>query len=211
MKGTWKQELGGWNHKDSRRKKQTRKNFLRDNGRYYTMHAEECNSCRTEGEVEVGTIDTFKHGETKNIYKIRINKYMDNYSLRTAYFTGLLHYDPRWYDAFTHEYIDMWGRGKFEILGIAWTEYTHYDEPKIVNRGYRYSGRGWYKETLFVAGLPYYDWDRWNQCKDFNTKWATKSVNRANRAKVRTYLEHGDWDAEIKQHPCTKTVAWMVN
>ena len=33
MNGLWKEKLGGWNHKDSKRKKQTRNNMYRDRGR----------------------------------------------------------------------------------------------------------------------------------------------------------------------------------
>ena len=33
MKGSWKNNISGWNHKDSKRKKQTRKHQLRDNGK----------------------------------------------------------------------------------------------------------------------------------------------------------------------------------
>ncbi len=31
MNGLWKEELSGWNHKNSRRKKRTRKHYIRDN------------------------------------------------------------------------------------------------------------------------------------------------------------------------------------
>lgn len=33
MQGLWKEDIGGWNHKDTRRKKQTRNNTIRDKGR----------------------------------------------------------------------------------------------------------------------------------------------------------------------------------
>lgn len=33
MNGLWKETVGGWNHKDSKRKRQTRKHLLRDKGR----------------------------------------------------------------------------------------------------------------------------------------------------------------------------------
>ena len=33
MQGLWKENLGGWNHKDTKRKRQSRKNTLRDKGR----------------------------------------------------------------------------------------------------------------------------------------------------------------------------------
>jgi hypothetical protein len=33
MNGLWKENVGGWNHKDTRRKKQTRNNIFRDKGR----------------------------------------------------------------------------------------------------------------------------------------------------------------------------------
>ena len=33
MQGLWKEKLGGWNHKDSKRKKQTRRNSFKDKAR----------------------------------------------------------------------------------------------------------------------------------------------------------------------------------
>ena len=34
MQGKWKNNVGGWNHKDSKRKKQTRNHLLKDRGLY---------------------------------------------------------------------------------------------------------------------------------------------------------------------------------
>jgi len=33
MKGAWKNDIGGWNHKDTKRKKQNHNHRLKDNGR----------------------------------------------------------------------------------------------------------------------------------------------------------------------------------
>jgi hypothetical protein len=214
MKGTWKENLGGWNHKDSKRKKQTRKHLLRDNGRYYSMHDEDCKSCRIESEVEVNAIYETKHGETKNIYKIKINKWFDSYSTRVAYVYGdpfgLYGHYARWYDAYTEAYIDEHSK-RIEVLGLAWQEYTHYDEPRTITKGYSYSGRGWSDELLFVHNKPYYQWERYNRFRDYPRKWAQKEVNRSNRAKVKQYIKNGDWDKEIKLHSCTKSIAWMIS
>jgi hypothetical protein len=74
MKGLWKESVSGWNHKDSKRKKQTRNNTLRDNGCYVirTFDGYRNTNKKVNPEVfrnETETIRTFTGGysETKPI------------------------------------------------------------------------------------------------------------------------------------------------
>jgi len=74
MKGLWKELISGWNHKDSKRKKQTRNNTLKDNGCYIirTYDGHKNSNKKVNPEVfrnETETSKTFAGGyvETKPI------------------------------------------------------------------------------------------------------------------------------------------------
>ena len=65
MYGLWKETVGGWNHKDSKRKRQCRKHTLRDKGRALLktydsfrsgIRKENVDIFREEGAVEVVTV-----------------------------------------------------------------------------------------------------------------------------------------------------------
>lgn len=84
MQGLWKESIGGWNHKDTKRKKQTRKNTLRDKGKallnVYDSHRHggkkvDPNIFREEGLVDIEVT-------TKNkspIYDVIAKKYSISY------------------------------------------------------------------------------------------------------------------------------------
>lgn len=80
MTGLWKETVGGWNHKDSKRKRQTRKHTLRDKGRallktYDSFRSgsrkEDTDIFREEGVVEVVTVRENK----SPIYESNVKKY----------------------------------------------------------------------------------------------------------------------------------------
>jgi len=59
MKGEWKNNVSGWNHKDIKRKKQTHKNRLRDNGRViYNKFNHYKSEKRVEANPEVFRVET---------------------------------------------------------------------------------------------------------------------------------------------------------
>ena len=67
MKGLWKESVSGWNHKDSKRKKQNRKHTLKDNGLYIvkTFDGYRKKNRKTNPEIfrhETKTIKTFTGG-----------------------------------------------------------------------------------------------------------------------------------------------------
>ena len=84
MNGLWKETVGGWNHKDSKRKRQTRKHTLRDKGRalLHTYDSfrrgskkEDDNIFREEGIVEV--VDIIK--SKSPVYESNVKKYQVQY------------------------------------------------------------------------------------------------------------------------------------
>lgn len=84
MNGSWKETVGGWNHKDSKRKRQTRKHTLRDKGKallktYDSFRngskKEDENIFREEGAVEVIITLNAK----SPVYESNVKKYQVQY------------------------------------------------------------------------------------------------------------------------------------
>ena len=84
MQGLWKENLGGWNHKDTKRKRQSRKNTLRDKGRAllnvydsYRHGSKKVNPniFREEGVVDVEIINKNK----PPVYQSIVKKYNISY------------------------------------------------------------------------------------------------------------------------------------
>ena len=207
MQGKWKNNVGGWNHKDSKRKKQTRNHLLKDRGLYLSRKEPE-EVVRFESDVEIVQDTITKHGESKTIYKIRIDKYGEEYSERVAWYYGHIKYNPEWYDAYTGKRIYTWVHQGISIIGVAWQEYTHFKEPRVHGLGYR----GVYTKTLmFIYNKPVQDWKRWTFYGDGKRrKYAQNQANSMDRQKLRTWINKKDWDSEMKTHVLSKSVAWEV-
>jgi len=67
------------------------------------------------------------------------------------------------------------------------------------------------RERLFAYGKPLSE-NFWNEfgfyrCK---RKEAQKIVNGMDRQNLRTFIKNENWDAEIKTHAYSKSIAWMV-
>lgn len=80
MNGLWKETVSGWNHKDSKRKRQTRKHTLRDKGRALLntydsfrrgSRKENADIFREEGVVEVVTV----YENKSPVYESNVKKY----------------------------------------------------------------------------------------------------------------------------------------
>ena len=79
MNGLWKENIFGWNHKDTRRKKQSRKHYIKDKGKAihnkfgrYGKHTADKNVFRIENEQEIvynpyNNMDIKKYAEIINI------------------------------------------------------------------------------------------------------------------------------------------------
>ena len=207
MNGKWKSDVSGWNHKDSRRKKQTRNSILKDRGLYFSRK-EPKESVRLESEVEFIEDTIVKYGESKSIYKIKINKsYNGEHSFRKAWYYGSGSH-KEWYDAITNQPIHGWGH-QIEIVEELWQEYTHYQKPRVYSSGYR----GLYtKSQMFLYDKPVQNWKRWTFYGDGKRrKYAQKYANSMDRNNLRTWITRGDWDLEMKTHALSKSVAWEVH
>lgn len=221
MNGTWKNNLGGWS-KDSKRKKQTHKNMLRDNGRHlarneYRRNTKTINTniFRVDGDVEValpektyiksGFVETWKVLAIRYIKTTKIGDVlMPEYSksLRTAYsFFGI------WYDEYDNEEIDA---QEIEPLSFLYKEEIEYSEPVL-----RVKERNWCtastRNIYFFYGKPIQGW----KVKTFfndgrRRKIAQKFASSMDRMNIRTFISNGDWDDEIKTHTLSKSILWEI-
>ena len=122
MQGQWKNNISGWNSKHSRRKSQSRKQLMKDKVNYFWKH-EDKEPVRMDSVLEYVDDVVVKYGESKNIYKIKINKSYDgytNYSYRNAYCVccGCGNFHKRWFDAITSEEI-YWNSVRISIISVA--------------------------------------------------------------------------------------------
>jgi len=68
------------------------------------------------------------------------------------------------------------------------------------------------REKLFAYGKPLSN-NFWHEFGFWSTKarkYAQKKAHRMDRANVRAYIAKGDWDATIKTHATSKSIAWEV-
>ncbi len=217
MNGTWKDDVSGWNNKDTRRKKQTRKTYLKDRGLYLSRkeplgivryestveHIEEEYKYKRSGFVETWKIEveTFVRSIT-NWNSIFVQNICST-NIRTAYnFNGV------WYDEYTNEII----KGTVKKLDFLWKKEIEIDQPKKVpkRRNWvwsRYSS----SNKMFINNKPVESWFRWTWYDDGKRrKVAQKIANSKDKTALRNWIAKEDWDAEIKTHALSKSIAWEV-
>ena len=209
MNGLWKENLGGWNHKDSKRKKQSRNNTLRDKGRALLKIQETKDiGIREEGDVEyIDPKKVYKNNFYIEIWKIIISKedeylFKNTSKIRYAYL-----WNNSWYDDYNDEKIISDNIDKLEF--IYSTELIFDEEIKIKEPSY-YWGAGSITTTfLFDKPLPY-----WKQRTFYNDgkrrKYAQKYASSMDRANLKEWVRKEDWDSEIKTHALSKSILWEI-
>ncbi len=214
MQGQWKLNLGGWNSKDTKRKSQTRNQYLNDRGLYYSRK-EPKKSVRLEYEVEKfdeepiykksGWVETWRIETSNYIGKVRsydspFVDYIYSKNLRTAFYNG------RWYDEYSGEEI----KGDIKKLSFLWKEEIQYQIPtKKSRKNYRNSSS---KELLFVNNKPVPDWKRWSFYNDGKRrKFAQKYANSMDRQNIRSWISKQDWEEELTTHALSKSIAWEIH
>ncbi len=236
MNGLWKESVSGWNHKDQRRKKQTRKNTLRDKS--LAILQDSYNDRNKITKVENAQTITYTGSrwgrlfplpKTVNIKKIsfRIPLKNDEYDVKKgsyvtikAYYKGS-EYNGEWLEASTNENIrDFFNLGmlqRINIYDIFESEETYgkkildwTDEiekrKKIIVRDFLTT------QNEFVYDKPFPKWLKWTMYTESSRrKWAHKFTTGQTRASIRDWISEGDWDAE-RQIPYGEiSYAWIVN
>jgi len=207
MNGLWKENLGGWNHKGQKRKKQKRKHTIRDRARALLKVQERKDiGIWEEGEVEFKKPEKiFKNNFYIEIWRVKFLKSdYSKYIYRDAYF-----WNNCWYNEYTDEPIHYSFVKKVDFLYA--TELV-FDKPIEIKenpfRGYSF----YVSTTTFIFGKPLPNWKKWTLYNDGRRrKFAQKQAHSKDRAKLREWISKGDWDSEIKTHALSKSILWEVH
>jgi len=146
MKGLWKENLGGWNAKDTKRKKQSRNHTLKDNGTYI-----------------IRTFDGYRDKNRK------VNSDIFRYETETVL-----------------------------------VEKAIERKNKVIIKDYD-------KDGSFIYNKPLSSWKRMTFFNDGKRrKIAQKHAHSMDRQNIRKWIHDEDWDAEVKTHALSKSIAWEI-
>ena len=226
MKGSWKNSVGGWNLKDSKRKTQTRKNQLSDNGTYLYYHGEEANVSPSVYRNENEYI-TSGPGWMMTPYKfLDLQEYITFCQIQVFSKTYLAYnWKGAWHDEFTGDRIRTYALKdeeylmggsypkilkSFETIKVSWDEDRIKASEEIVQEEY-YRKYRWrlipsvvfmYNRPLLKREVNFSDGKR--------RKYAQKKANGMDRGNTRAWINKGDWDSEMKTHALSKSIAWEI-
>ena len=239
MNGLWKEELSGWNHKDQRRKKQTRKNTLRDKSLAILQDSyNNKNKINRITKVENSQTITFTGSrwgrifplpKTANIKKIsfRIPLKNDEYDVSKgsyvtikAYYKGF-EYNGEWLEVDTNENIrDFFNIGmlqRINIRDIFVSEETYgkkvLDWTEEIEKRKKVIIRDFITtQNEFAYNKPLPKYLKWSMFTESSRrKWAHKYTVRQTRASVRNWLAKRDYDAERKIPYGEISYSWIVD
>jgi len=225
MQGTWKENIQGWNTKDSKRKKQSRKHTLKDRAKWHIKHTrwnrnQDSAATYVEGsskkeiylvenrrqfKVEVWTIDVDNYDYKKTLKSIRFRRVPE------GFFKGntKIAYEWRgfWYDYYTAKPY----RGLIKKLNKIDEEFVEWDKhiPKYEEVEFELGAE---VETIYLYNKPI-PVDYYNMFGFYTTrrrKFVQKMVNKMDRARVREWVSRENWDTEIKTHALSKSIAWEI-
>jgi len=228
MQGTWKENIGGWNAKGYKRKKQTRKNTIKDKGRAILRNFSEENDIRV-GRKSDDTILTnssitkyisyhsnkvISLPKTVKLFKIRVwieeenDKYI-SYPFRAYFFNG--------------EWFDEHNIKVFNNIGSALIKYSHVEKIKLIGLFNPIQNDNKKKEdkisisyfaegTTYLYGKPLPDYQRYKLYGyGKRRKIAQGIANSSDRVAIRDFISKFDWDKEIKTHALSKSIAWEIS
>ena len=238
MTGLWKEELSGWNNKDHRRKKQTRKNTLRDKSRaiLQDFYKDRNNFTRTEN-AQTLTFSGSRWGglyhfpEFADICKIQIkipkkgdefDSTKGSYTTLKAYYKGTK-YNGAWLELESginiREYLNLGTVQRLlirdediyiiEKVGLKRLDWSAELEARKVTKTIDFTHR---TSREFVYNKPMLEYLKWSMSTESSRrKFAHKYVQGQTRASVRNWIAKGDWDAE-RQIPWGEiSYAWIVD
>jgi hypothetical protein len=238
MNGLWKENVSGWNHKDTRRKKQSRKHYIKDKGKAIYLkfgrngkHTADKNVFRIENEQEIiynpyHYMDIKKYAEVFNIeivyYELDDNGLEDK---NKPVFKNLnVYIDPNknyYNDVFYEEksrkelddYLGLIFLQRYEIISKKPTGRKIETNWKEIKDAYDvdkiYSFWSTEKTYMYNTLIPGWKVDTFFD-DGKRRKIAQKKAHHKDRQNLRKYLKEGDWDKEIKTHYLSKSIAWEV-
>ena len=241
MQGLWKEELGGWNHKGSRRKKASRKDTLRDKRLailqdFYHDGRNAKHITRIENEQTITWIgnrwgpvyplpkyaDICKIGFIIPLKGDEYNEWKGSYVHIKAYHKGGP-YNGMWYEADTDKTIrDFFNLSFQQSLLIRdrniYIESTHgkklLDWSEEIKKRVKVHVKDFTHGTQreFVYDKPIQRYLKWSMYTESPRRtFAHKHVNGQTRRTVRDWIAKGDWDAERVIPHYEKSYAWMID
>lgn len=218
MKGLWKNDLGGY-YKDNKRKKQTRRHYIKDNGkaickRYISEHKNpgrkyDDEIFRIENEVE-NKFTKPDLGIGEEVFEVDICKIVWYGKIYFAFFYN------GWYDEITNEYIGpkwdpVWGDYQSEPKLLEVIKTVPFDDDigrkkdQIVYDGYT----GDYTRNEFLYGKPLLKKDiNWGNGR--RGKIAQKFSHKRDRRIMRDWLIKKNYNKEIPTHHTSKSLLWEL-
>lgn len=218
MQGTWKEKVGGWNHKGQRRKKQSRKHTLKDKAKallkrydYYGKNDDTIHSsvnvttfvvepvCKKSGFVSI-----YKYG-TQIVY---IKDQFGNFGNLDDILEHSSYLQYKFYDVYT----DMKTKVKnLERVTFLYKEEVQYKTPLMKGFRYMYRVPKSYNDITIYGKPVDTAWKYRRKLYSKFKKHHRKTVNARRRAGIRQWLKRGDYDTDaglgkyeksIKGHLC---------
>jgi len=207
MHGLWKENLGGWNAKDCKRKNQSRKNTLRDKGRVLlnAFYKDKDVGIWEESEIEIIEDEPmYKQSDWCEIWSVVVGR--DTFlSIGKSFYA--IEYNGKWYDYITYD--EITSKNISQLTFIKKEEFQ-LDKPKKIptSRGYFWASS---RSTTFIYGCPIPDWKISTFYNDGKRrKIAQKMASASDRAIIREWIGRSNWDAEIGTHALSKGLGWYV-
>jgi len=219
MKGLWKENISGWNSKNTKRKKQTRKHTLKDNGRiinnlFNKKSLKTKKIFRIENKVEnimtYGEYYPKQYKEIKSVKTYYINWYGKEYE---AY-----KFKDIWYDINTNKEIkpfkiSQWDEYMKQPIIVKYIDTYDFDDEIGRNKANKkhdfICGNYNQKEFIYDKILP-----SWKKMTFYNNgkrrKFAQKKANRRDRQYIKKWINNSDFDAEIKTHDLSKSILYEI-
>lgn len=264
MQGNWKNNVNGWNHKDSKRKRQTHDHRLKDNGSYVVRKFDGWRDknkkvnpdvFRTETETVIVTKGSYGSEKpivtTAKVYRAFATwnkvdadgEYILDYEVKTTLFYSKSTYMKKYYktesrmvNVYTNgnwsndyhfiegtdtpiaEYLELSKKQarSLEVTGRRDTQRTIVLPSDMVERAIERKNKievkDYDSDGDFIYGKPLPSWKRMTFFNDGKRrKYCQQEANSADRMAIRTFIENQDWEAEIKTHACSKSIAWCVS
>lgn len=218
MKGLWKENLGGWNAKGGKRKKQTRKQTLKDSYDYLSKTPDD--RLEADGilvyDKKFLLINEYKESEAifLRVFKIRVSNGRYAWTSTSAYdaYQQTDYYGKVWWRCSkTHEWIcaadkkSKYDYKDVEVIREVETLVIRNDDPKWYSTFSEFTGDAefYYGKELGFQGKW---WRRGNPRKKY---WSNYS-NRVERRNSFDYCKKGDWDTEVQKGHYSKSIAWIL-
>jgi len=210
MKGLWKNELGGWS-KDTKRKKQTRRHHIKDNGKalwkIYIAQWKKSPERKVDSDIYFNDCDleevTYrgrKKIEYAEVWKIEVNG-----KVHFAWTTDR----TIWYDDYTNESIEISSYDDIYypyIKKLEFIESVPFDDEKWVKPR---ESKNDIDGNEFFLGKPLMKKDiNWGNGR--RGKIAQKFSHKRDRRIMRDWILQGDWEKERQTHHTSKSLLWEL-